>query len=291
MITFIRNIVISMRPEQWVKNLFVFAGLIFSRKLFQPEPFITVLEGFILFCLASSSVYLFNDIKDIEFDRQHPEKALRPLAAGRLDVGTAYWMLAVLSVFSLLAAAFISIPFFSVLATYMAINFLYSIKIKHMVILDIMCISAGFVLRVLAGTILAAVAVTDWLIICTITLSLFLGFSKRRHELSVTQSDVPNHRKVLKEYGEPFLDQMIGVATACTVMSYSLYTISPETVARFGTRNLIYTIPFVIYGIYRYLYLIHQKKLGGNPASAVIKDVPLLLNALLWLSVVLFIIY
>jgi len=160
-----------------------------------------------------------------------------------------------------------------------------------MVILDVMFIAFGFVIRVLAGTELAAVEPSDWLIICTITISLFLGFSKRRHELSLMGDQSNNHRKVLTHYSIPFLDQMIGIATACTVMSYALYTVSNETVVRFGTRNLVYTIPFVLYGVYRYLYLIHQEGKGGNPTSVVMKDLPLILNGFLWLLAVVLIIY
>ena len=181
--------------------------------------------------------------------------------------------------------------FFAILLSYLIINFAYTIKIKKMVILDIMCIASGFVLRVLAGTELAEVLPSDWLILCTIMLSLFLGFSKRRHELVVTGTDALSHRKVLGEYSLSFLDQMIAVATACTVMSYALYTVSPQTVYRFGTRNLVFSIPFVIYGIYRYLYLIHKKNMGANPPREMVRDLPLLLNALLWALVVVLIIY
>jgi 4-hydroxybenzoate polyprenyltransferase len=170
-------------------------------------------------------------------------------------------------------------------------NLAYTIKLKQLVILDVMCIAFGFLFRVLAGTALAGVRPSDWIIICTVTLSLFLGFSKRRHELALIGSNAMNHRKVLVDYSITFLDQMIAIATACTVMSYALYTIADETVARFGTKNLVFTIPFVIYGIYRYLYLIHQKEIGGNPTSAVLTDLPLLVNGLLWMAVTLFIIY
>jgi 4-hydroxybenzoate polyprenyltransferase len=181
--------------------------------------------------------------------------------------------------------------FFAILLSYFVINLAYTLKIKKMVILDIMCIASGFVLRVLAGTELAEVRPSDWLILCTIMLSLFLGFSKRRHELAVIGTEAPVHRKVLAEYSLSFLDQMIAVATACTVMSYALYTVSPQTVSNFGSRNLVFSIPFVIYGIYRYLYLIHRKKLGGNPTREVVSDLPLLINALLWALLVVLVIY
>jgi 4-hydroxybenzoate polyprenyltransferase len=190
-----------------------------------------------------------------------------------------------------LAAIFIDRQFFYIVIIYLSLNVLYSFKLKHMVILDVMCIASGFVLRVFAGTTLANVSASDWLIICTITLSLFLGFSKRRHEIVLIGEDADTHRKVLAQYSLPFIDQMIAVATAGTVIAYALYTVSEETVARFGTRNLIFTLPFVLYGIYRYLYLIHEKNLGGNPTSAFLKDKPLLLNCLLWGAITFLIIY
>lgn len=287
----VKYVFLSMRPEQWIKNAFIFLALIFSRNLFHTDLLLNVCVGFILFCFASSSIYIFNDIRDRDYDRAHPEKSKRPIAAGLLrveEIGIIAFLLASVP----LAAAYLINPlFFFVLATYLIINLFYTLGLKNIVILDVMCIASGFVLRVIAGTVLAGVAATDWLYICTITISLFLGFSKRRQELAVLGDHAGNRRKVLSEYSVPFLDQMIGVATACTVMSYALYTISPETVARFGTRHLISTIPFVLYGIFRYLYLLHKKDLGGNPASTILKDIPLVLNFILWLAAVVLIIY
>ena len=280
-----------MRPKQWVKNVFIFTGLIFSRNLFHIDLLVRVSAGFILFSLAASSVYIFNDIRDVEKDKQHPDKRKRPLPAGLLSVQTAYIVSTILAIVALAAGYFLNKVFFAILVAYVAMNIAYSLKIKNMVILDVMFIAFGFVIRVLAGTVLADVRPSDWLIICTITISLFLGFSKRRHELSLMGDQSNNHRKVLTHYSIPFLDQMIGIATACTVMSYALYTVSNETVVRFGTRNLVYTIPFVLYGIYRYLYLIHQEGKGGNPTSVVMKDPSLILNGLLWLLAVVLIIY
>ena len=291
MISKLKHVIVSMRAGQWAKNLFIFAGLIFSGNLFHPEILIRVGSGFILFSLVASSIYIFNDIIDVEYDRAHPEKKNRPLAAGLLSVPAAYAGAIVLATAGLIGALTLDRVFFAILLSYLIINFAYTIKIKKMVILDIMCISSGFVLRVLAGTELAEVKPSDWLILCTITLSLFLGFSKRRHELVVTGAKALSHRRVLEEYSLSFLDQMIAVATACTVMSYALYTVSPQTVYRFGTRNLVFSIPFVIYGIYRYLYLIHQKNMGGNPTRELVRDLPLLINAFLWALVVVLIIY
>ena len=291
MIKKLQYIIVSMRPGQWVKNLFIFAGLIFSGDLVHHEVLIRVSNGFILFSLVASSIYIFNDINDLEFDRAHPQKKNRPVAVGLLSVPGAYAGAFVLALTGLIGALTLDWMFFAILLCYLIINVAYTIIIKKMAILDIMCIASGFVLRVLAGTELAEVMPSDWLILCTIMLSLFLGFSKRRHELATTGTDVLSRRKVLGDYSISFLDQMIAVATACTVMSYALYTLSPQTVSRFGTRNLVFSIPFVIYGIYRYLYLIHQKNMGGNPTRELVSDIPLLINALLWALLVVLIIY
>ena len=287
----VNYVFLSMRPEQWIKNAFIFLALIFSRNLFHPDLLLNVCAGFILFCFASSSIYILNDIRDREYDRAHPEKSKRPIAAGLLRVDVIGFIAVLLATLPLAAAYLINSLFFFILAAYLIINLFYTVRLKNVVILDVMCIASGFVLRVIAGTVLAGVAATDWLYICTITISLFLGFSKRRQELAALGDNAGYQRKVLSEYSLTFLDQMIGVATACTVMSYALYTISPETVARFGTSNLISTIPFVLYGIFRYLYLLHKKDLGGNPASTILKDFPLVLNSLLWLAAVVLIIY
>lgn len=280
-----------MRPKQWVKNLFLFVGLIFSRNLFDLALLLKVTTGFALFCSAASSIYLFNDIRDFDNDKLHPEKNKRPLPAGQLGLTQAYLTSGSLAATCLVGSCLLDPNFFLIVFLYIAMNTAYSLKIKHMVILDVMCIACGFVLRVLAGTTLAGVSPSDWLVICTITLSLFLGFSKRRHELTLIGAGANNHRTVLSEYSGNFLDQMIAVATASTLMSYALYTVSSETIVKFGTRNLVFTIPFVLYGIFRYLYLIHQKQLGGNPTTAVLTDLPLLLNAVFWLVTVIAIIY
>jgi len=280
-----------MRPNQWLKNVFIFAGLIFSRNLFDVHLLTKVIAGFILFCLGASSIYIFNDIKDIKKDKEHPEKCNRPISMGLLPLKKAYAASAVLAITALTGSFLVDLSFFIILSTYIVMNTAYSIKIKHVVILDVMCIAFGFVLRVFAGTVLAGVSPSDWLILCTICISLFLGFSKRRQELILIGSNSQNHRNVLADYSLTFLDQMISIATACTVMSYALYTISNDTIDRFGTRNLVFTIPFVIYGIYRYMYLIHQKQMGGNPSNIVLTDFPLLLNGLLWFAALIFIIY
>jgi 4-hydroxybenzoate polyprenyltransferase len=287
----LKYILISMRPPQWVKNAFLFVGLVFSRQLFNVDLLFKVVSGFALFSLGASSIYLFNDIRDVEEDTRHPEKCRRPLPAGKLRMPTAYGASVLLAGTALIGSYLLEPTFSLILVIYLIVNTAYTIAIKHVVILDVMCIAFGFVLRVLAGTTLAQVRPSDWLLICTISLSLFLGFSKRRHELAVIGASADNHRKVLEDYSLGFLDQMIGIATASAVMSYALYTVASDTVARFGTRNLVFTIPFVLYGIFRYLYLIHQKRIGGNPTTAVLTDIPLLLNALLWFAAVMIIIY
>lgn len=281
----------TLRPRQWVKNGFLFVGLVFSQNLFQIDLFIKVCEGFLVFCLAASSIYVFNDIHDRESDRRHPEKYRRPLAQGSLLVSEAYMVSMVLAAVALILAFMMDRTFLLILLAYFVLNLAYSLKIKQVVILDIMFIASGFVLRILAGTTLAGVNPSDWLVICTITLSLFLGFSKRRNELVLMGENAGTQRKVLKEYSIHFLDQMISMVTACTVMSYILYTVSPETVGRFGTKNLMFSIPFALFGVFRYLYLIYLKKKMGDPIDLILKDFPFLLNILLWISAVMIIIY
>jgi 4-hydroxybenzoate polyprenyltransferase len=272
----IKYILISMRPKQWVKNLFVFAGLIFSKHLMDPHLFMKVTFGFALFSLMASSMYLFNDIRDMGNDRNHRDKHSRPIAAGKLKIST---------------ATMVDSKFFAILAIYGIVNVLYSIRLKQMVIVDIMIIAFGFVLRVIAGTVLAGVSASDWLIICTMTISLFLGFSKRRQELVFAEKNPGDQRLVLENYSLPFLDQMIAVVTGCTVISYALYTVSSETIARFGTRNLVFTIPFVLYGIFRYLYLVYHKVSGENPTEMMMRDTPSVVNVVLWFIVVLIVVY
>jgi 4-hydroxybenzoate polyprenyltransferase len=272
-----------MRPQQWIKNLFLFAALVFSGHLFIAGDVARVCLGFAFFSLSASGLYMFNDIADLERDRLHPVKRLRPLPSGRIGRGTAWTAFALLVAAGLLGGAALERGFFWILLTYVAINILYSLYLKNVVILDVMTIAAGFVLRVLAGAAIISVPTSEWLIICTVLLSLFLGFSKRRHELTVLEDSADTHRAVLQHYSPYFLDQMIGIVTASTVMSYVLYTISEDTVLKFGTKNLIYTVPFVLYGIFRYLYLVHKREEGGDPTRLALTDRPLLLNTILWI--------
>ncbi|HTK82070.1 MAG TPA: decaprenyl-phosphate phosphoribosyltransferase [Bacteroidota bacterium] len=284
-------IVASMRPQQWIKNLFLFAALVFSGNLFNSGDILLVVSGFLIFSCTASGIYLFNDVADIEKDKLHPTKSLRPLPSGKLSTATATLASTFLIAFGVVAAFFLTISFGITVLLYAVLNVLYSLKLKDVVILDVMTISAGFVLRVIGGALLINVPTSEWLIICTILLSLFLGFSKRRHEIMVLEGDANSHRAVLEHYSLYFLDQMIGIVTASTVMSYALYTISEETVRKFGTAHLIYTVPFVLYGIFRYLYLVHKKEEGGNPTKLALTDRPLLINIILWIIVASYIIY
>ncbi len=280
-----------MRIQQWIKNLFIFAALIFSARLFDLQDLLITLRGFLLFSLAASGIYIFNDIADLERDKLHPIKSQRPLPSGKLPVSVAAMSAAFLIGGSIMAAFFQNLGFGITLLLYAVLNVAYSLKIKDIVILDVMTISAGFVLRVIGGALLINVGASEWLIICTVLLSLFLGFSKRRHEITILESQAHTHRAVLEHYSPYFLDQMIGIVTASTVMSYALYTISEETVRKFGTSHLIYTVPFVLYGIFRYLYLVHKKIEGGNPTKAAVTDRPLLINIILWIVAASLIIY
>jgi len=280
----------SMRPRQWVKNLFVFGGVVFSERLFTPAVW-TAAAAFVIFCALSGAVYLLNDVADRDKDRRHPDKCRRPIAAGRLSVSAAVMAAMVLIVIGLGAAAWLSRPFALAALAYVTLLSAYSAWLKHMVIVDVLAVALGFVLRAAAGALVIGAAISSWLLICTILLALFLALGKRRNEALALQADADRHRPILAEYSPAFLDQMISVVTASTVTAYALYTMSPETVAKFHTPLLPATLPFVLYGIFRYLYLLYHRKLGGNPTDMVLHDRPLLLNTALWLLVVLLIIY
>lgn len=287
----IPKIIEAMRPAQWTKNFFLFAALIFARKFFDWPSFLKVAEAFLLYCLLTGSLYLFNDFMDLKEDRAHPIKSRRPLASGEISSRLALLLFLLGSLLALSWAMSLSWPFFLITVAYFLLQVAYSLKLKHVVILDIFILATGFVIRVAAGGLVIGVPISSWLLICTSLLALFIGMSKRRHELVLLENRAPNHRPILKEYSPYLLDQMISVVTASTVIAYCLYTISPETVEKFGTRNLIYSSIFVLYGIFRYLYLVHQKGSGGSPEELVIKDKPLLIDILLWGVFIFLIIY
>jgi 4-hydroxybenzoate polyprenyltransferase len=281
----------SLRPRQWIKNLFVFGGLIFAQQLFFPPAVWTALGAFVIFCGLSGAIYLLNDVADRDKDRLHPDKRLRPIASGRLPVPAALGAALVLIGGGLAAAAWLSPPFAVVALAYVVLLSAYSAWLKHIVIVDVLVVAIGFVLRAVAGALAISVAISGWLLICTVLLALFLALGKRRHEVLALGEAAARHRPILAEYSAALLDQMIAVVTASTVTAYALYTMSPETVAKFQTPLLPVTLPFVLYGIFRYLYLLYRRQLGGNPTDIVLRDRALLLNSLLWLAVVLVLLY
>ncbi|MDY6862446.1 MAG: decaprenyl-phosphate phosphoribosyltransferase [Thermodesulfobacteriota bacterium] len=281
----------SLRPEQWVKNVVIFAGVIFAQKFFYPDYLLKTTCAFILFSLTSGVVYIFNDIIDLERDKNHPVKKFRPLARGELKIWQAALFGGNLLLFCLILSFLLSQNFFFVVIWYLLLQMLYTISLKKIVILDVFAIACGFVLRVIAGAQVINIPISSWLLICTMLLALFLALTKRRHELILLNNNSGFHREILKEYSVSLLDQMIILVATATVLTYILYTMAQETVEKFSTDNLKYTIPFVLYGIFRYLYLIHQKGQGGRPEKVLLSDVPLLINIFLYGLIVLFILY
>ena len=287
----IRDAVVTLRPTQWTKNLFVAAALIFAKKFFDVPSVLRTLAAIGIFTLLAGSHYIVNDLLDVEEDRIHPRKSQRPIAAGRIGRGEAVTLAAFLAAASLILADLLSPAFFVASAAYVVLQLAYSYKLKHVVILDIFLVASGFVLRVIAGGLVISVPISPWLLLCTMLLALFLAISKRRHELRLLAADASRHRPILEEYSFGLLDQMISIVTACTVIAYCLYTVSEETVRKFGTDRLIYTTPFVLYGIFRYLYLIYLKGAGGSPEELILKDKPLMAAIGLWIATAVAIIY
>lgn len=285
------NLLYSLRPGQWTKNLFVFAGLLFSRHLLDPVAVARSSGAFVIFCALSGVVYLINDVADRTSDARHPVKARRPIASGAISPGLALSVAGVLGACALAAAFALDTPLGLVAAAYLALQCLYSGPFKHIVIIDVLSIAIGFVLRVVAGAVVIGVPTSYWLLVCTILLALFLALSKRRHELVLLADGAAGHRRILQEYSPYLLDQMIGVVTASTLMAYIIYATSPETAEKFGTSLLGLTIPFPLYGIFRYLYLVHQKEGGGSPSEMLLNDRPLLACVGLWGLAVAIIIY
>lgn len=270
-----------MRPRQWTKNGFIFFALIFDKQLFSPEPFFRTLQGFFLFCLISSAVYLFNDIADIEGDRQHPQKKHRPLASGLLPIGVAFGAAIVLAIVALVLGYFLKPAFAGILAVYLVLNLLYSRWLKHVPILDVMIISSGFVLRVAAGVVLITVErFSPWLYMITILFSLYIGLGKRRAEINLLEQGASAHRKVLDGYTIPLLDQYITIVSGMTIIAYSLYTFSAPNLP--VNHSMMLTIPFVVYGIFRYLQLIQTGHAAGAPDEVALKDRPLQITVVLW---------
>jgi 4-hydroxybenzoate polyprenyltransferase len=280
-----------MRPAQWTKNLFVFAALIFAQKFFSVPLLLRTVAAFLCFCVISGAIYIFNDLRDREADRAHAKKSKRPIAKGEISPSEAMALFVVLAAAGLTAAFLLQRGFFLAALVYFILQVAYSLKLKQVVILDIFVIAAGFVIRVVAGGLVIAVPISSWLLVCTMLLALLLSMGKRRHELILLEDKAIEHRPILKEYSAYLLDQMIAVVTASTLIAYCLYTISQETVEKFGTSHLVWTAPFVLYGIFRYLYLVHLKGKGGSPEEVIIQDKPMLLNIVLWIGAVVFVLY
>jgi 4-hydroxybenzoate polyprenyltransferase len=286
-----RLLLTSLRPEQWTKNLFVFAGALFGGHLLDLQAMGRAIAAFAVFCALSGAVYIVNDLADRAGDQRHPLKRLRPIASGRLSPKVALVAAIVLGAISLVSALLLSTMFAVLAAAFVGLLVGYSFLLKHLVIVDALTIASGFVLRAAAGAVAVLVPIGHWLLVCTTLLALFVVLSKRRHELTLLADDATTHRPILGEYSPYLLDQMIAVVTASTLVAYSMYATSVDTADRLNTTRLGLTIPFVLYGIFRYLYLVHQKRAGGSPADLLLTDRPLLACVGLWALTVALILY
>ncbi len=282
---------VALRPDQWTKNLVVFAGLIFGQQLTEPRALAISATAVVIFCALSSAMYLVNDVVDREDDQRHPDKSRRPIAAGHLSARTAIVGASVLGGAALAGAFWLSGPFGIVSAGFVALLLAYTRTLKHLVILDVLTIAGSFVLRAVAGAVAISVPISQWLLVCTLLGALFLGLSKRRQELTLLGPDAIGHRRILAEYSPLMLDQLISIVAAATLVSYAFYTMGPDTVEKFGTSLLTLTLPFPVYGVFRYLYLVHYRDGGGNPSEILWRDRPLLGCVMLWAATVVLIIY
>ncbi len=286
--------VASLRPRQWVKNVFIFAPAVFALHLLDPRIMSRAFLAFALFSLVTGAIYVFNDVVDRAADRLHPEKRRRPIAAGRIAAAPALAGAVALLAAALLGAWLLQPAFFLDCLVYAVLNVLYSLLLKRVVVVDILVIAAGFVLRVIAGGAVDAIPVSPWILIATFLLSIFLALVKRRQELRVlltSGSDGAPTRRTLQEYSLAFLDQMIGVTTAATLIAYVMYVLSPEVQAKFGSHSLFYTIPFVVFGLFRYLYLTYIRNQGENAAEVIYTDPPFTLNLVLWVIVFILLVF
>jgi len=279
----------TMRPRQWIKNLLVFAGIFYAGMIDKPVFLLKVTIAFAVFCALSGSVYIVNDIRDVEQDKRHPLKCRRPIASGRLATATAWRAAVSIAAVALVVAFVISTRFGLCAVAYIVLGLAYSFVLKSIVIVDLITLALGFVLRAYAGTQVVSVEVTPWFLECILFLALFIAICKRRHELVLLNEGATKHRKVLREYSVGFLDQMVSVATTAALLSYALWTTAPQTREKFD--GMIVTVPFVLYGIFRYLYLVYYRKEGGAPEALILTDRSLLINIFLWFLVVLFLVY
>jgi 4-hydroxybenzoate polyprenyltransferase len=283
----LKHLLAAMRPRQWIKNLLIYAALLFDHKLFDPVPFLRTSVGFILLCLAASSVYLINDLTDAEQDRQHPKKRNRPIASGALSIRAAQTSLLVLLIICITTSFLLQISFGLLILGYILINLLYSTYLKHIPIIDVMVLASNFLLRVSAGVLLITVQrFSPWMYVCVTLLALFVGLGKRRAEMVLLAENANSHRKVLDGYTIPYVDHLLTIVSSTTIVAYSLYTFSAENLP--DNHFMMFTIPFVIYGVFRYLYLVHVEGAGGAPEDLLFSDRSLLATVLFWgLSVVL----
>lgn len=275
-----------LRPRQWIKNLFLMGAIVFSFSLNNTLLLIKATEGFFVFCLLSSSVYILNDIVDIENDKIHPEKRLRPIASGKISRHLAVTALFLITVISFSFAYFLGKSFFMVSLVYFLTSNCYSLLLKKIVILDVLMIAFGFVLRAYAGAVVIGVEVSVWLLLCTFLLALFIGFNKRRYEIILLDKDALSHRKTLDEYNIELVNHMISVSSSCTLMAYCLYTFNS-----IHSQNLMITIPFVVYGLFRFQYLSSKKNMGGSADAVLTKDLPMVVNIILWVLTCIIILY
>jgi 4-hydroxybenzoate polyprenyltransferase len=289
----LKNIIISMRPAQWTKNLLVFAGPFFGRGLSGLPAFVFISEVFAVFCLVSSGSYIINDVIDREKDKFHPDKKKRPIASGKLSVRSAFFASLVLILTGIIWAGCLSMDFFLLIMFFILLHILYDIFLKHIPIIDVMVIACAFILRLFGGVIARPIGISlsSWILLCTFLLALFLALCKRRAEVAVLSDDSGRHRKSIADYNIDFLNQLITITGSCAILSYSIYALSPDTIAKRGTDKLVYTIPFVVYGIFRYLYLVHIKSGGSNPENLLLKDMPLLIDIILYGLIVYLVIY
>ena len=288
-------ILLTMRPRQWTKNLVIFAGLIFSQNVTNDALVWKSVEAFLIFCALSGVIYIVNDVIDIDKDRLHQTKRNRPLPSGKLKKFDALAAAVLIGAGALVLARFVGASFFGVAVAFFALNILYSLVLKRIVLVDVVSISLSFVIRAIAGVealadVESSITISPWLLICTLFLSLFLAFCKRRHELT-TLGDAVRHREALADYSPALIDQLVGITASGALLSYSIYTIWPDTVEKFGTTRLIYTIPLVVVGVMRYLYLVYNKEKGGSPTDMLLSEKFLLIDVFLWIVLVVAIFY
>jgi len=283
------NLLKTMRPKQWPKNVFIFTALVFVEELFTPVPLLKTIAAFVLFCLMSSAVYLINDLVDIEKDRQHPTKRLRPLPSGQLKPSVAIAAGVLIPLVALPLSFLLNLYFGFVALAYFLTETVYSFVFKNIVILDVLTVAAGFVLRAVAGAVVISVPISPWLYVCTTLVALFIGFGRRRHELILLAENANEHRASLNEYSLPLLDQMTAVVTSATIIAYSLYTFSAPNLP--PNHTMMLTIPFVLYGLFRYLYLIHVENKGGTPEEIFLSDLPMMIALGLWGLAVITVLY